>query len=470
MALIMLRQRTLWILTISCVAVSLYLLGAIISSPQDIQAVFNNLTDIKQWVGDSASVKPTIDLVEYYGLNISNPDSTFQLLSPLSSKQLKSISDPKKLDGEGTDRSPEHNPWFDDKFEPETKAPLVRQQEREKRPGLPAVLGGSGAGGRPKRIKAALISLVRNEELDGILQSMSQLEDKFNSKFNYPWIFFNDKEFTPEFKQMTQAATKSKCKYVLIDPQDWLEPAWIDTDKALELNNQMSEEQNVQYAAMASYHRMCRWNSGPFFTNRALAGYDYYWRVEPKVNYYCSIDYDVFAYMADNDKDYGFTISVYDSPQTIKTLWPTTVAFFQEHPEYLHPNNSRQWLLQDARKDHNDDTGGYSTCHFWSNFEIGRLDFFRSKQYQEYFEYLDKKGGFFYERWGDAPVHSVALALLTDKSRIHWFKDIGYNHVGYSNCHSSSKCRGCVAGRFTHWTELNSENCIKEWFKVAGDG
>jgi Glycolipid 2-alpha-mannosyltransferase len=49
---------------------------------------------------------------------------------------------------------------------------------------------------------------------------------------------------------------------------------------------------------------------------------------------------------------------------------------------------------------------------FWSNFEIGSLDFYRSEAYTAYFEHLDKAGGFFYERWGDAPVHSIAACLF----------------------------------------------------------
>jgi Glycolipid 2-alpha-mannosyltransferase len=53
---------------------------------------------------------------------------------------------------------------------------------------------------RQPRPKAALISLVRNEELGGILQSMRQLEYHWNHKYNYPWIFFSEKPFSDEFK------------------------------------------------------------------------------------------------------------------------------------------------------------------------------------------------------------------------------------------------------------------------------
>jgi hypothetical protein len=36
------------------------------------------------------------------------------------------------------------------------------------------------------------------------------------------------------------------------------------------------------------------------------------------------------------------------------------------------------------------------------DFEIGSLEWLRSDAYIDYFTSLDKDGGFFYERWGDA--------------------------------------------------------------------
>lgn len=46
-----------------------------------------------------------------------------------------------------------------------------------------------------------------------MVQSMIDLERTWNSKFNYPWSFFNDVPFTEEFKKRTQAVTKAKCNY-----------------------------------------------------------------------------------------------------------------------------------------------------------------------------------------------------------------------------------------------------------------
>ena len=40
----------------------------------------------------------------------------------------------------------------------------------------------------------------------------------------------------------------------------------------------------------------------------------------------------------------------------------------------------------------------YNMCHFWSNFEIARLDWFRSKPYNDFFDMMDRSGGFWMER------------------------------------------------------------------------
>ena len=41
--------------------------------------------------------------------------------------------------------------------------------------------------------------------------------------------------------------------------------------------------------------------------------------------------------------------------------------------------------------------------------------------YEEYFKYLDRTGGFFYERWGDAPVHSLGAVMLLNSSQVRPF-------------------------------------------------
>ena len=77
----------------------------------------------------------------------------------------------------------------------------------------------------------------------------------------------------------------------------------------------------------------------------------------------------------------------------------------------------------------------------WSNFEVGDLNWLRSEAYLDYFNQLDQDGGFFYERWGDAPVHSIAAALMLKKEEIHFFDEIAYYHVPFTHCPTSEQKR-----------------------------
>lgn len=161
------------------------------------------------------------------------------------------------------------------------------------------------------------------------------------------------------------------------------------------------ESRDIIYGGNLNYHHMCRWYSGFFYNHPALADYEWYWRVEPGVTFFCDVPYDPFVHMAENKKEYGFTISLVEIPETIPSLWKTTMEF--AHSRNLSSvvvNNTRSSSSSSSLFNFFTDDGGatYNGCHFWSNFEIARFDLYRSDLYEAFFDHLDKSGGFFYER------------------------------------------------------------------------
>lgn len=51
----------------------------------------------------------------------------------------------------------------------------------------------------------------------------------------------------------------------------------------------------------------------------------------------------------------------------------------------------------------------------WSNFEIADMDFWRSEAYMKYFEFLDSKGGFYYEVcFFSATLTNISLIIYSD--------------------------------------------------------
>lgn len=308
--------------------------------------------------------------------------------------------------------------------------------------------------------KACFVTLARNSDLYGLLRAIQSVEDRFNKKFQYDWVFLNDEEFNDEFKRLTSSLVSGETKYGLVPKEHWSYPDFIDQEKAAACRKKMTDD-GIIYGWSESYRFMCRYESGLFFKHPLMDDYDWYWRVEPDVEFFCDIDFDVFKFMRDNNKKYAFTISIFEYLGTIPTLWDTTVDFMKENPELIHPNNMMDFISDD-------DGTSYNLCHFWSNFEIASLDFYRGEAYTKYFEYLDKAGGFFYERWGDAPVHSIAVSLLMDRSEIHHFDQIAYYHPPFYSCsvddetRIKNKCSCNPADDFT-W---QGYSCTGRYYKI----
>jgi alpha 1,2-mannosyltransferase len=301
---------------------------------------------------------------------------------------------------------------------------------------------------------ATFVILVRNNEAQALAGTLRDFEAKFNSRYHYPYVFLNDEPFTQEFKDVIEPIVSGVIEYGQVPYNEWSFPPWINETKAYEEMAKM-EENNVRYAGMLSYHHMCRYNSGFFFRHPLMNKYNYYWRIEPGVKFTCGFEYDPFAYMAENKKIYGFVVSFDEIPQSIPSLWDSV-------ERYIETRNLKPSWMNFFRAD----DGGYNMCHFWSNFEIGDLRFYRSPQYLDFFNYLDQEGGFFYERWGDAPVHSLALGLFLRKEEVHFFHDIGYFHDPYGYCPPSNadyryQCDECPG----YVTIRHQRNCIGHFLR-----
>lgn len=323
---------------------------------------------------------------------------------------------------------------------------------------------------------ATLFMLVRNIELSETLQTMREIEDRFNKKYRYPWTFLNDVPFTDEFKELTTGMASGKTEYGLVPEEFWSLPDFIQEDKFEECLADFVNR-SVIYGGSVSYRHMCRFNSGFFFRQELMNQYRYYWRVEPGTRFFCDQRYDPFTFMREYNKTYGFVIAIPEYDETIPTLWRTVEEFFNEHPEYLASDSAKLFLTDKnhARRSDMVMTSGsdYNLCHFWSNFEIGDLDFFRGKEYLDYFNHLDRAGGFFYERWGDAPVHTIGVVMMLNKSQIHHFSDMGYKHVPYYRCphddesYLSGRCY-CGSEEPEGNTDFQPFSCLPKWWIHGG--
>lgn len=305
-----------------------------------------------------------------------------------------------------------------------------------------------------------ILSLVRNSELRDMIDTIERFEKSFNSRYHYEWWFMNEEEFSNEFKDQVTSKVSGGARFIKVPDEMWSYPEQIDKEKAAASRKEYAKKK-IMYGDSESYRFMCRFNSGLFYQLQELREIEYYWRVEPGVHFDCEITYDVFQYMRDNNKLYAFNMALQEDIRTIPSLWDATIEFFTKNPHYVADRNNVGFVT--------DDEGStYNLCHFWSNFEIANLRFYRSNSYQEYFKHLDDKGGFFYERWGDAPIHTLAASFMLPADSLHFVANTGYMHKPNQDCPADNELREilhceCNPGKDFTWHKWS---CVNKFFDV----
>jgi mannosyltransferase len=210
--------------------------------------------------------------------------------------------------------------------------------------------------------------------------------------------------------------------------------------------------------------------------------------------------------MIEHNKTYGFTIAVKELRETVPNIFRYASAYkrlnnltskglwemFVEPPEEDEdaPQDSDTpvadkslWESFTKKKEPLVDPESmegekYNMCHFWSNFEIAKLSWFRSKEYQDFFEMMDRSGGFWMERvrlvvslsrsnannlqWGDAPIHSLAAGALLGPQDIHYFRDFGYRHTTIQHCPANAPGKQLAREPYLEKTTFPERKRIEE--------
>ena len=293
----------------------------------------------------------------------------------------------------------------------------------------------------PPKKRLALVVLCRETDTKELIPSIRSFDLAYSLKL-YPrdLIVFSDKAWSTSAQNDVSAATLMKVIYVVLDSEnEWATPSSINRtrfDAVLSGSN--------FYGNTESYRHMCRFFAGPIFLNKALAEYDFAWRMDSHVRYLCDLQTpDPIERMMSTGAVYGYVLRMTEHLHTVPTLWKTMVTYAENNGLV---ENLKQWGVQPGQT-------MPKVCHYWNNFEITRLDFFRSDAYQKLFNFLDASGGFFYERWGDAPVRTFALMLLSDPKKVLQFEDVAYQHPWWFKC--TDTCR-----RGT--TPLNESKCVPD--------
>ena len=249
--------------------------------------------------------------------------------------------------------------------------------------------------------------LGQNDDLEGAVKTLTTLEKQFNHWARYPIVFLNDRPWNQDFIDGVKKIVSGDTYFGVVGKDMWGFPDWIDQNRA-GLAMDLQEAEGVYLAGHASYHHMCRFYSGMFYDHELMRPFKWYWRIEPNVRFTCAMTYDPFAEMKKRRKKYGYIVALWELADTVPTLfrkisdWKKakdikTSGLWKAMIEFSWAPWPFRLLLR-GQKNRDADGSRWNLCHFFNNFEIADMDFFRSDTYRELFSYLDHDGGFYYER------------------------------------------------------------------------
>ncbi|EFQ35487.1 glycolipid 2-alpha-mannosyltransferase [Colletotrichum graminicola] len=327
--------------------------------------------------------------------------------------------------------------------------------------------------------RAAFVALVSENQLDQMVESVTQLEQRFNSKYRYDWVFFSFEELSEDFKDATSNATTGTVTYNLITQQH------CSVSRQAEMGRSNAVDTGTAQTQVSHHSR--RWSAGPFAREKRLQAYDWFWMVEPGTQFMCDINLDIFRLMRDHGITYGFNEMPSQDEENSKQLWQSTKYFMAKHPELVRPAADITWILTDGgnlsepsfsseyhvgqkeevhidqdldfrtqacRRGGSENEGSvcpgvsheaddeqynshstidanvprlasnYEECAADTRIEVGSLDHFRSLQHTSYFDYLDNAGEFYDGNPGDLNVHSLSASMFLPREKLWLFGDM----------------------------------------------
>jgi alpha 1,2-mannosyltransferase len=168
-----------------------------------------------------------------------------------------------------------------------------------------------------------------------------------------------------------------------------------------------------------------------------LTLFSYYWRLDAHSFIFGPNPIrDPFEIMQKQQIQYAFIMANEEGKGYAVDLWSLFHKFLNHH--CLKPSTA-------VRQTQTSVSGGYSLAIIFTNFAIANVSLFRDHLLmQAWLQAVDLNGGIYRHRWGDAPVHTLALTQFMKQDQIIRFRYFGYMHRREYVCASGiegSRCK-----------------------------
>ena len=268
----------------------------------------------------------------------------------------------------------------------------------------------------PDKPKAFIYYLIHRPAMRSLRKSIRTLHRNFNNRFRYPIVVFVEPNLDTiadrrRIADMVPANSKSSPPpSIYVQVVRFRIPDYVNASLVPRMAGFGLRKRTI------GYRHMCRFHAGGVYEQPIVRspGLEYGWRLDDDSVIQRPIDYDLFRVMRDGRYQYGYRKINRGWSPVDYTLWDAVDRYLNVTPS-LTPTFYRRWPKNAAR--------------YFNNFEVSDLRVWLSPQYRDYFNFVDRLGGIYYHKWGDAAIKTIAVTLFIPRDRTHRFTGIAYSHT-----------------------------------------
>ncbi len=265
-----------------------------------------------------------------------------------------------------------------------------------------------------------------------IPECLKSLWENFNCKHNYPVYvhYFDDIYDSNEFRQQI----KDTCQQnVVFQSIPYRTPSFLKEEELFYNRRDLWYVRNSFSINRKGYLHMCHFTSNMYgYENTNLHEYDYVMTIDDESMFVEEMPYDPFQVMKEREELMG-AMKIYD--QTIKKPhqgnFDTRVNLWKFIQGYI-----KHYNIEPASKffrDLMDDSDSDNNFHFYpcADSYVIKTEFFRTKEWKQWINAVNKYGGIYKYRWGDNDIYSLFYLIHMGDS-IYDLKTVedGYHSQG----------------------------------------
>lgn len=284
-------------------------------------------------------------------------------------------------------------------------------------------------------------------------KSLDLLYKNYNNKFKHDVIIFYDSLFPFDNKsQLDIKKNRKEIKFIQIPDNIWKPPCNIninDKNNWLEIN---------KYPI--GYRNMCRWYGISVFRYVKNLGYDWILRLDDDSYIHSIINYDLFKFMYDNKKIYGYKCLSNESIKWRKNFIEILCKYILYKKLYEKYDILLKYYIKEQDKwisDHFNLIGPYT------NFFLTNVNNWTTPDVEEFLNYIDNNGGIYKYRWGDLIIHTAVINIFFNHKTHHHFKDFDYEHATFNK--DNKLIFGGLFPKIDTEQNIIKSNLYNDWIK-----